>query len=147
MLSCDRTAAGPAPAAVEALLQAGRRAGELVVCDLPRYPTDAAVSALTGADLALLVVPADLRACAAAARVAAVLAEHCAAVQLVVRGPAAGGIDPVDVTRALGLPLLAAMASEPRLDRRLARGELPGRPRGPLARAARTVLAALRARG
>ncbi|HVH23090.1 MAG TPA: septum site-determining protein Ssd [Pseudonocardia sp.] len=144
LLSCDRTAAGPAPAAVEAVMHAGRRAGELVICDLPRYPTDAAVRALTGADLTLLVVPADLRSCAAGARVAAVLAEHSAAVQLVVRGPAPGGIGPVDVAGALGLPLLVAMRPEPRLDHRLERGELP-RPRGPLAGAARAVLAALRA--
>ena len=65
--------------------------------------------------------------------------------RLVVRGPAPGGIAAADVARALGLPLLAAMRPEPRLDRRLERGELPGRPRGPLAGAARAVLAELRA--
>jgi len=144
LLSCDRSAAGPSPATVRSVVEAGRRAGELVVCDLPRYPTDAAVAALTGADLTLLVVPADVRSCAAAARVAAVLAEHCGELRLVVRGPAPGGIAAAEVARALELPLLAAMRPEPLLDRRLERGELPGRPRGPLAGAARIVLAELR---
>jgi secretion/DNA translocation related CpaE-like protein len=146
VLSCDRVAAGPTPAAVGSVVEAGRRAGELVVCDLPRYPTEAAITALSSADLTVLVVPADVRSCAAAARVAAVLAEHCAAVRLVVRGPAPGGIEATDVARALELPLLTAMRPEPRLDRRLERGEVPGRARGPLAGAARAVLAALHAR-
>ena len=60
-------------------------------------------------------------------------------------GPRPGGIAAADVARALGLPLLAAMRPEPRLDRRLERGVLPVRPRGPLAGAARAVLAELRA--
>ena len=76
VLSCDRSAHGPSPDAVASVLDAGRRAGETVVCDLPRYPTEAAVAALEVADLTVLVVPADVRACAAAARVAAVVAEH-----------------------------------------------------------------------
>jgi secretion/DNA translocation related CpaE-like protein len=144
VLSCDRSAHGPSPAAVAAVLDAGRRAGETVVCDLPRYPTDAAVAALGAADLTVLVVPADVRSCAAGARVAAVLAEHAGTLRLVVRGPAPGGIDAAEVTRALGLPLLAAMRPEPGLARALERGSAPGRPRGPLAGAAHAVLAELR---
>jgi secretion/DNA translocation related CpaE-like protein len=145
VLSCDRSAHGPAPAAVRAVVEAGRRAGDTVVCDLPRYPTDAAVAALGGADLVALVVPADVRSCAAGARVAALLAEHGPPVRLVVRGPAPGGVDAAEVARALGLPLLAAMRPEPGLARALERGEAPARPRGPLAGAARAVLAELRA--
>ncbi len=143
VLSCDRSAHGPAPAAVRAVVEAGRRAGETVVCDLPRYPTEAAVAALSGADLVALVVPADVRSCAAGARVAALLAEHGRPVRLVVRGPAPGGIDAEEVARALGLPVLAAMRPEPGLARALERGEAPARPRGPLAAAARAVLAQL----
>jgi hypothetical protein len=63
----------------------------------------------------------------------------------VVRGPAAGGVGAADVSRALELPLLTAMRPEPTLDRRLERGVLPGRGRGPLAGAARAVLAELHA--
>jgi secretion/DNA translocation related CpaE-like protein len=144
LLSCDRSPTGPAPAAVAAVIDAGRRAGETVVCDLPRYPTESAVAALAEADLTVLVVPADVRSCAAAARVAAVLVEHCEAVRLLVRGPAPGGVAPSEVAAALELPLLTAMRTEPRLPRTVERGELPGR-RGPLAAAARTVLTALAA--
>jgi secretion/DNA translocation related CpaE-like protein len=147
VLSCDRSPRGPSPTAVASVLDAGRRAGETVVCDLPRYPTEAAVAALGGADLTVLVVPADVRSCAAAARVAAVLAEHGAAPALVVRGPAPGGIAPAEVATALGLPLLAAMRPEPGLARALERGTAPGRPRGPLATAAATVLRELRSTG
>lgn len=145
VLSCDRSTHGPTPAAVASVIDAGRRAGETVVCDLPRYPTDAAVAALGAADLTVLVVPADVRACAAGARVAAVLAEHGGAVRLVVRGPAPGGIEADEVARALRLPLLAAMRPQPGLARALERGCAPGRSRGPLVAAARTVLAELRA--
>lgn len=143
LLSCARSAAGPTAAAVGAVVGAGRRAGELVVCDLPRHPTGPALTALAAADLTALVVPADVRSCAAAARTAAVLTEHCAAVALVVRGPAPGGIGAADVARALELPLLTSMRPEPGLARRLERGGLPA-PRGPLAGAARVVLAQLR---
>ena len=106
VLSCDRSADGPSPAAVRSVIDAGRRAGEIVVCDLPRYPTEAAVAALCAADLTVLVVPADVRSCAAAARVAAVLAEHGGAVRLVVRGPAPGG-----VARRRGRPRARAAAA------------------------------------
>ena len=143
VLSCDRGAGGPAPSAVSAVIDAGRRAGETVVCDLPRHPTDAAGAALAAADLVVLVVPADVRSCAAAARVVATLADHGAVPRLVVRGPAPGGIDAAEVAQALGLPLLATMRPEPGLARALERGEAPGRARGPLAAAARAVLAEL----
>jgi secretion/DNA translocation related CpaE-like protein len=145
VLSCDRGAGGPAAGAVHAVIDAGRRAGETVVCDLPRHPSDAAAAALAAADLTVLVVPADVRSCAAAARVVAALTELGATPRLVVRGPSPGGVDADEVARSLGLSLLAAMRPEPGLARALERGEAPGRPRGPLATAARAVLAELHA--
>ena len=144
VLSCDRSAHGPSPGAVLSVLDAGRRAGETVVCDLPRYPTEAAVAALGVADLSVLVVPADLRSCAAASRVAAVIAEHGSAVRLVVRGPSPGGISAGEVAGALRLPLLTEMRPEPGLAELLERGEAPGQPGGALAAAAGAVLAELR---
>lgn len=143
LLSCDRSPQGPTAAAVAAVLDAGRRAGEIVVCDLPRYPTEAAVTALGAANLTLLVVPAEVRASAAAARVAAVLAEHGGTVALIVRGPAPGGIAATEISRALDLPLLVAMRPEPGLARSVEAGRAPGQPRGPLACAARIVLGEL----
>ena len=120
-----------------------RRAGETVVCDIPRYPCEPAAAALDIADLAVLVVPAEVRACAAAATVVALALRHGVALQLLVRGPAPGGLTPDDVSRALDLPLLAAMRPQPGLAGALDRGAVPGRSRGPLATAARQVLAAL----
>lgn len=144
VLSCDRATHGPPPAAVASVVDAGRRGGEIVVCDLPRYPTEAAGAALAAADLTVLVVPADVRSAAAGARVAAALAAHTGAVQLVVRGPSPGGIEADEVARAIGLPLLTTMRPEPGLARALEKGIAPGRSRGPLAGAARAVLTALR---
>jgi secretion/DNA translocation related CpaE-like protein len=145
VLSCDRSTHGPAPAAVRAVVEAGRRAGDVVVCDLPRYPTDAATAALTVADLVALVVTADVRSSAAGARVATLLGRHGRPVRVVVRGPAPGGVEADEVARAVGVPLLTAMRPEPGLGRALERGEAPPRPHGPLAAAARSVLTATRA--
>jgi secretion/DNA translocation related CpaE-like protein len=140
---CDRDRPGPDGVAVRTVCGAGRRAGETVVCDVPRHPCEPGTAALETADLAVLVVPAEVRACAAAATVAARVLRHGVALQLVVRGPAPGGITPSDVSRALELPLLAAMRPQPGLAGALDRGAVPGRSRGPLATAARQVLAVL----
>lgn len=70
VLSCDRSGVGPEPDAAVAVVEAGRRAGETVVCDLPRHLTDAALAVAEACDLVVLVVPAEVRAVAAAARVA-----------------------------------------------------------------------------
>jgi secretion/DNA translocation related CpaE-like protein len=145
---CDRPdsdRAGPEPdgVAVRTVCGAGRRAGETVICDVPRYPCEPGTAALETADLAVLVVPAEVRACAAAATVTTRVLRHGVAVALVVRGPAPGGITPRDVGAALGLPVLAAMRPQPGLGAALDRGAIPGRTRGPLATTARQVLAAL----
>jgi hypothetical protein len=113
------------------------------VCDVPRHPCEPGTAALETADLVVLVVPAEVRACAAAATVAARVLRYGVALQLVVRGPAPGGITPSDVSRTLDLPVLAAMRPQPGLAGALDRGAMPGRCRGPLATAARQVLAAL----
>ncbi|HET9255048.1 MAG TPA: septum site-determining protein Ssd [Pseudonocardiaceae bacterium] len=148
VVSCERPepgrdAPGPDGAAVRAVCAAGRRAGETVICDVPRYPCEPGTAALESADLAVLVVPAEVRACAAAAAVAARVAGQGIELRLVVRGPAPGGITPGDVSAALRLPVLTAMRAQPGLGAALDRGTVPGRSRGPLASAARQVLAAL----
>ncbi|WP_233160416.1 septum site-determining protein Ssd [Actinophytocola xanthii] len=58
LLSGARQGASPAPDAVAAVLEAGRRAGETVICDLPRTLGPSAQAALTRADLTVVVVPA-----------------------------------------------------------------------------------------
>jgi secretion/DNA translocation related CpaE-like protein len=143
VLSCDRDGPGPDGAAVRTVCGAGRRAGETVVCDVPRYPCEPGTAALECADLAVLVVPAEVRACAAAAVVAARVLRYGVGLQLVVRGPAPGGLTPGDISRVLNLPLLSAMRPQPGLAGALDRGAVPGRARGPLATTARQVLGVL----
>ena len=57
--------AGP----VDAVIDAGRRGGVTVVCDLPRRLTDATHTALDAADLVVVISPCDVRACAATATI------------------------------------------------------------------------------
>ncbi|MEV4117780.1 septum site-determining protein Ssd [Micromonospora sp. NPDC049645] len=135
VLSWDRGEMLALPAAaMAATVDAARRGRDFVVVDLPRQLDDAAVVALQAADHAFIVVPAELRATAAATRVAAAVAPHCAALSVVVRGPAPGRLRATEVARALGLPLAGTLRPEPGLCRGLERGEAPAAGgKGPLA--------------
>ncbi|WP_127781803.1 septum site-determining protein Ssd [Rhodococcus sp. X156] len=147
VLSCGRQESVPSAEAVAAVVDAGARGGEVVVCDLPRDPGPVTAAVLDRADLAVLVVPAEVRACAAAAALVQALGAHGAGLQLVVRGPAPGGLRAVDVGQALGLPLLTTMRPQPGLGAALERGGLSETRRSPLFSAARQVLAALETAG
>lgn len=128
------------PGALAAVLDAGRRAGLTVLCDIPRSFTPASVAALAVTDLAVVVTTCDVRGAAAAAAVVSVLSTVNAAVGLVVRGPSPGGLRADEVAAAAAAPLLAAMRPDPALARRLEHGGLRVGRRSPLAVAARTVL-------
>jgi secretion/DNA translocation related CpaE-like protein len=130
-------------APVDAVVDAGRRGGVTVVCDLPRRLTDATQAALDTADLVVLVSPCNVRACAATGSIAALLAAINPNLGLVVRGPSPGGLRPVEVADIAGLPLLASMKAEPQLAEQLERGGLRLRQRSALATTARRVLAVL----
>lgn len=134
VLSWDRSSAGGVPVeAVTAVLAAGRRAHDLVVVDLPRAVDEPVRAVLAAATTVLLVVPAEVRAAAAASRVAASVGLQCRDLRVVVRAPGPTGLAADEVVRALGLPLAGVLRSEPGLDRDLERGEAPGsRGRGPL---------------
>jgi secretion/DNA translocation related CpaE-like protein len=128
VLSWDRGDAHPVGAeAVAAVLAAGRRAHELVVVDLPRALDEGARTVLAEATRTLLVVPAEVRAAAAASRVAAAVTALCPDVRLVVRGPAPGGLGGEEIARALALPLVREMPEDTRVSGRLERGEPPAR--------------------
>jgi secretion/DNA translocation related CpaE-like protein len=132
----------PAAAGAAVLATAAREFG-IVVLDLPRWLDPAAVVASRAADLALLVVPAQIRAAAAARRVATGLLQHLAEVRVIVRGPASTGLRAEAVAEALGLPLAGELKPEPGLRAALDRGDPPGlRVRGPLATLCRQLLAA-----
>ncbi|GLW95514.1 septum site-determining protein Ssd [Actinokineospora globicatena] len=139
LLSGAREGAGPSPDAVVAVMEAGKRAGETVVCDLPRAPDQTTRAALDRADLTVVVVPADLRATAATRRLATYLASQGIHPSLIVRDPA--HLRPPDIAKAVDLPLLTTYRRDRALPTRLDEGSFPVR--GSLSRASKAVLAAL----
>ena len=143
MLSGTRRGRELDSAAVQAVLDAGRRGGATVVCDLPRRLTDAVEIALDTADLVVVVTPCDVRACAATATIVPVLAGINPSIGLVVRGPSPGGLRADEVADIATVPLLTAMKPEPGLPEQLEHGGLRLGRRSVLAAAARRVLAVL----
>jgi secretion/DNA translocation related CpaE-like protein len=137
----------PVPSeAMAATLDAARRGRDVIIVDLPRQLDDAATLALQAADRTLLVVPAELRATAAAARVAAAVALHCEDLSVVVRGPAPGRLKAREITRSLALPLAGTLRPEAGLCQGLERGEAPAASgRGALAELCRRLIGDLAA--
>ena len=120
--------------AMRSVLAGARRGCDLVVIDLPRRLDDSAAEALSIARPALLVVPAEIRATASAARVASAATLVSSDLRVVVRGPAPSRLDAELVAESLGLPLEGELRAEPGLAAALERGEPPAsRGRGPLA--------------
>ena len=145
VLSWDRGDRLAVPAAAaQAVTAALRAAADLVVVDLPRSAEPAADALLAELDLLLLVVPAEVRASAAAGRVATRVAPLVRDVRLVVRGPAPADLEPEVVAESVGLPLAAWLPAEPGLTQALERGDPPAATgRGPLARVCTSLLAGL----
>ncbi|WP_051712882.1 hypothetical protein [Actinoalloteichus caeruleus] len=135
-----RGGAGASTFAASVAWASARRGGHplLVARELP----PAVVACLWRLTLCVLVVPAEVRACAAAGALVRRLTHHGCEPRLVVRGPAPGGLTARDVSTAVGVPVLTTMRPEPGLAGRLDRGAFRGRPRGPLATAAERVLGA-----
>ncbi|MGW1775849.1 septum site-determining protein Ssd [Streptomyces sp. NPDC002104] len=123
------------PAAMRSVVAAARRRGGVVVVDLPRRVDEAVAEVLAQLDLVLMVVRGELRAVAAAGRVAAGVRMVARDVRVVVRGPAPGGLDAEAVAGLLGVPLAGEVPVEVGLPGRVAEGEPPGsHGRGALAR-------------
>jgi len=132
------------PALLSDVLAAGRRGSDLVLVDLPRWPDPVVQEGLMACDLVLLVVPAEVRAVAAAARQVRRTSDAARPIELVVRGPGPAGLSGRLVADSLELPLAAEMRPDRTLVADIDLGHGPwGRARGPLARACRTVLARL----
>ncbi|VFB00875.1 septum site-determining protein Ssd [Nocardia cyriacigeorgica] len=145
VLSCGRGgSARPVigSGAMHAVIEAGRAAGDLVVCDLSAERSPHADQVLDAADLVVLVVTAGLRAVAAAEAVSAHIGRRNPNRGLIVRGPAPGGLRGPEIAEVLDLPLLAAVRAQPGLPARLERGGLSVG-RGPLREAADAVLMVL----
>nr|WP_241839683.1 septum site-determining protein Ssd [Streptomyces sp. CB02058] len=123
------------PQAMQSVLAAARRLGGVVVVDLPRRVDEGVAEALAQLDVGLLVVPGELRAVAAAQRMAAAAGAVLDDLRVVARGPYAAGLDEEWVAYALGLPLVGDLPMEPGLSAAQDSGLPPGgNSRGALAR-------------
>lgn len=142
VLSWDRGGATEVPdAALRAVLSACRRGHDLVVVDLPRACVESAREALLAANVVFLVVPAELRALAAASLVRLGIEEHAGDVRAIVRLPAPGGLTPAEISTLLGLPVAGVLRTDNNAARDAENGLAPGaRDRGPLAELCRELL-------
>ena len=131
----------PSADQMQAVLLSATRSHQLVVVDVSRQLTSAGREALRRADLALLMVIAQLRAVAAAQQMAEELEGACTTIGLLVRTTRPRGLSADVVAETLGLSLLATFADEPALGPAAARGEVPGRSaRSPYAKSCLRVL-------
>ena len=119
-------------------LSAARRGHDLVVVDLPRAVDPLVEDVVSRCDLVVVLVAPTVCGAASTTSLATRIGRH-GRWGLVVRGR---GVDPAEVVRVTGLPLLAEMADQRGLAESVDLGLGPLRSRrGPLARAASRVLA------
>jgi len=97
------------PEAMRSVLAAARRRDGVVVVDLPRRMDDVVMEVLAQLDLGLLVVPGELRAVAAAQRMAGAVGTVLRDLRVVARGPYAPGLDERWIAEALRLPLVGEL--------------------------------------
>ncbi|MFD9957933.1 septum site-determining protein Ssd [Amycolatopsis sp. NPDC058986] len=147
VLSCGRDGPGPSAEALAAVLAAGRRAGRTVVCDLPRGFGEEEAVVVADADLVVLAVPVEARACMAAKQVMRRLTAYTDRIGIVACGRSPVGFTPQETAALLGPPLLAFMPPERGLAVAVENGEFRLKNRGPLAKTAEAVLAAARCEG
>ena len=127
--------------AVREALSAAQRGHDTVVLDLPRMRDPLVDEVAARCDTILVVVAPTVAGVASAARLCAGFPDR-SALRLVVRG---SGVEPRDVQRATGVPVLAAMSDQRGLAESVDLGLGPVRSRrGPLGRAALAVLGAQR---
>jgi secretion/DNA translocation related CpaE-like protein len=142
LLSFARDEVLPVPGeAMAATLDAARRGRDVIIADLPRQLDDAATLALAAADQTIIIVPAELRATAAASRIAAMVRMHCENLAVVVRGPAPGKLKAREVARSIGLPLAGSLRPEAAICQALEKGDAPAADgRGPLAELSKRLI-------
>jgi secretion/DNA translocation related CpaE-like protein len=108
----------PPPALVKEVVAAGRRGHGWLVLDLPRHLPTGGTGVLGLCDHVVLVVRASLGAVTAGARMADQIRDEAPDAGVVVRSRR-GSVPTEDVARAVGLPLLAVLRDERRLDEHL----------------------------
>jgi secretion/DNA translocation related CpaE-like protein len=143
VLAASRDEPGEVPAdALLAVTAGARDTGCGVVVDLPTRGT-ATEAVLAEADLAVLLVPARLRA-AAAARSLATAAGSAWAAALVVSRPVPGGLTRAEVADVVGRPVFAELSTDRSAGPRSERGEPPSvAARSPFGLVSRQLLAQL----
>ncbi|NNG98841.1 septum site-determining protein Ssd [Gordonia araii] len=124
---------------VLAAVDAGRSGGDLVIVDVPRTQPGLQRELLRRADLIVLLSQGILAAIAATRATRENLAVPRGQVELVLRGPAPGGIPPVEMAAAVGVPLLDCYRSDPSLAARMETRPLSPGSRSPLGRIARRI--------
>jgi secretion/DNA translocation related CpaE-like protein len=131
-----RSRPSPVGAAIaDAVLATALGGGATVVADLPRRDDPATRAVLGRCSLLVVVVPAEVRACAATCALLDEIGGAVADVRLLVRGPAPAGLSAEDVAAAVGVPSFAEVRPEPGVAAALDRGE-------PVAAAGRSPLRA-----
>ena len=149
VLAASRTVPVPVPdEALAAVVEGVRASGRPVVVDLPRGAGQTVAEVvLADADLAVLVVPARLRAATAARLLIDAPGSPWTDARLVVR-PVPGGLSREEVAEVAGGPVLGELPHDRSAVARGERGEPPsvGR-RSPLGVLARSVLAAAHSDG
>jgi secretion/DNA translocation related CpaE-like protein len=147
VLAASRSAPAPVPdEALSAVVAGARGVGRSVVVDLPRpgAPAEGEAALLAEADLAVLVVPARLRAATAARLVVEMPGSSWSTAHLVV-AQVAGGLSREEVADVVGRPVLAELAHDRGAVPRAERGEPPAvTARSPLGSATRRILAEVR---
>ena len=128
------------PEAMRSVLGAAQRSSDLVVLDLPRRADPASDEAFVHATSTLVVVPRDVRSCAAAARVVAPLRDVAADLRVVAREPGLNGLSAIDVADHLSLPLAAKLGYERELPSQMDEGRFDPRPRSALGRASAELI-------
>jgi secretion/DNA translocation related CpaE-like protein len=131
------------PEALAAVVAAAKDSGYGVVVDLPGRDRAAGEAVLDAADLAVLLVPARLRAAAAARTLLCDPSRPWAAARVVTR-PVPGGLSRQEVADVVGRPVLAELAHDRSAGPRGERGEPPSvAARSPLGVLSRLLLAEL----
>jgi secretion/DNA translocation related CpaE-like protein len=144
LVAASRSSPQPVPgAALAAVVDAARSIGSPVVVDLPRAGGGEVSSVLEDADLAVLVVPARLRAVTAARLQVGSPDSPWAGAHLVVR-QVPGGLSREEVGDLVGRPVVAELAHDRSAVPRGERGEPPlVSARSPLGTVARRILGTL----
>ena len=125
VLTAGRAGAAGDMESAAGLLAAARRGFDVVVCDVERHADSLGLELLAHALLTVVVVPEDVRSLAAATSVVRRIGAHASSLAVVTarRRP---GLSRATVEATLGVPVIAQVRSDRRLQEALDHGAGPG---------------------